>query len=101
MVQDQIRTVKDALESRIGVRIDKEENVTAWLVTRAAETTNKYHIAVAKGCSAYEKWKGRKYRLEMVEFGESVLYKTPGLKRKDKLEVRWQDGIFLGVNDTS
>ena len=35
-VQDQIRTVKDALESRIGERIDKEENVITWMVMHAA-----------------------------------------------------------------
>ena len=29
------------------------------------------------------------------------MHKTPGLKGKDKMEVRWQEGIFLGVNDTS
>ena len=37
----------------------------------------------------------------MVEFGECILYKTAGLKGKDKMEVRWQSGVFLGVNDTS
>ena len=90
-IQDQIRTIKDDLECRIGARLGKDENVVTWMVTHAAETTNRYHVLAAKGYTAYERWKGRKFRREMVEFGEYVMFKTPGLKGKEiRSEVaRW------------
>lgn len=100
-VQDQIRTMKDALESRIGVRLEKDENILAWLIVHAAETINRYHISPSRGYTSYEKLKGRRFRREVAEFGEYVLYKVPGKKGKDKLDVRWAEGLYLGIKDQS
>lgn len=101
LVQDQIRAMKDALESRIGVRLERDKNIISWLVMHVAETINRYHTSKSRRYTAYEKWKGRKFRREVAEFGEKVMYRVPQLKGKDKFEVRWSDGIYLGVRDES
>ena len=35
--------------------------------------------------------------LNITEFGESVWYMKANLVGKDKLDSRWESGIFLGV----
>ena len=45
-VQGQIRTVRDALESRIGERIRGDDNVFTWLVRNAAASMNRYQVGV-------------------------------------------------------
>ena len=43
-VQGQIRTVRDALESRIGERVKGGDNVFTWLVRNAAASMNRYQV---------------------------------------------------------
>lgn len=101
-IQDQIRALKDALESRIGVRLEKDKNIISWLVMHAAEAINRHHIPRARGYTAFERWKGRTFRREIAEFGEKVMmYRIPHLKGKEKFEVRWSDGTYLGIRDES
>ena len=53
------------------------------------------------GKTAYERWKGKRFKVPMAEFGERVLYLKPKSKGKDKYESRWEEGIWLGVDDES
>ena len=69
-----------------------------WLVMHAARTINRYHVGV-DGKTAYRRWKGKEVRREVAEFGECVMYLRPGSKGRDKLESRWESGIWLGDRD--
>ena len=66
-VQGQIRTMKDCLESRIGIRLTGEETIFPWLVSHAAATINRYHVG-QDGNTAYRRWKGKEFRRETAEF---------------------------------
>ena len=48
------------------------------------------------GKTSYERWKGRKFVRDVVEFGERVSYLVQGTLGKDKGDCRWEDGIFVG-----
>ena len=68
------------------------------VVTRAARTIHIHHVN-QDGLTAYRKWKGKGFRREVADFGETVLYLKPGTKGRDKLKVRWEQGIWLGILD--
>ena len=97
-VQGQFRTIKDALESRIGKRIGGDSVLVPWMVIHAARTINRYHLA-EDGKTNYEGWKRKQFRREVAGFGEAVMYLKPGTKGKDKFNSRWEKGIWLGVKD--
>ena len=97
-VQGQIRTMKDCLESRIATKITGEEAIFPWFVSHAAATINRYHVG-QDGKTAYQRWKGKEFRREVAEFGETVLYLKLGTKGKDKLNSRWETGVWMGIKD--
>ena len=99
-VQGQIRTLKSSLESRIGFKLAQEHNCLPWLVRHAGWIKNRLTVK-SDGRTAYERWKGKKFTQEIVEFGERVMYLKPGSKGRDKLESRWGSGIWLGSRDES
>jgi hypothetical protein len=99
-VQGQIRTVRDALESRIGEIIKGEDNVFTWLVRNAAASMNRYQVG-SDGRTSHERLRGRRFRREVAEFGESVRYIRAESVGKDKYNSRWEEGVFLGVREES
>ena len=72
-VQGQIRTMKDALESRYGERLPRDSHVLPWLVMHAAATISRYRKD-AHGITAYRRWKGKEFKRDVAEFGENVWY---------------------------
>ena len=54
------------------------------------------------GKTSSERLKGKKARVQGIEFGEAVLFKRltvgGGL---GKLSIMWEDGIFLGVKGST
>ena len=97
-VQGQFRVIKDALESRIGVRITGEATCVPWMVSHAAALINRYHVGL-DGKTNYQRWKGKRFAREVAEFGEQVLYLRAGSRGIDKFNTRWEDGVWLGVRD--
>ena len=87
-VQGQIRTMKDALETRIGARIEADSWILPWLILHAAATMNRRRKD-RSGITAFRKWKGREFNRYVAEFGERVLYLKADSVGKDKLESRW------------
>merc|ERR1711989_35153 len=45
-VQGQFRTMKDNLESRLGIRISGESTIVPWLVMHSARTLNRFHVGL-------------------------------------------------------
>ena len=54
-------------------------------------------IRCSDGKAAYERAKGKPYLKQQVEFGEKVLYRKGKLDKQNKLEARWAEGVFLGM----
>ena len=46
------------------------------------------------GYTAYRRLEGKPWRVELPVFGECVHYRK---RRRHKLEMRWDHGVFLGV----
>ena len=97
-VQGQIRTMKDALESRYGERIARDSHILPWLVMHAAATITRYRKD-ADGITAYRRWKGKEFKRAVAEFGENVWYLKSDSAGKNKYANRWQEGIWLGITD--
>ncbi len=99
-IQGQIRTMRGALESRIGERISGEDNVFTWMVRHASAPINRYQMG-EDGKTAHERLRGRKFRRDVTEFGESVMYIRAESVGKDKYNSRWEEGVFLGIREES
>ena len=57
------------------------------LVSHAASTINRHHVG-QDDKTAYKRWKGKEFRREVAEFGESVMYLKAGTQGKDKFSPR-------------
>jgi hypothetical protein len=99
-VQGQFRAMKDALETRYNERIQGDHNSIPWLFSHAASTINRVRKD-SEGMTAYRRWKGREFKRDIAEFGECVWYLRSASQGKDKFDVRWGEGVWLGVRDDS
>ncbi len=71
-----------------------------WLVKHAANIMNRYQVK-KNVKTAYEMVKGRKFRREVAEFGECIMYIVSDSVGKDKRNTRWEDGVFVGIRERS
>ena len=99
-VQGQVRTMKVALEDRTRQRIQADHVILPWIVQHAAAVINRYHKG-SDGATPYRRARGREFNGDMCEMGERIWYMKPGMTGKEKLESKWEDGIWVGVTDTS
>merc|ERR1712217_65366 len=49
----------------------------------------------------YERIKGKRPTVLGIEFGEKVMYKLKLGSKKEKINARWDYGIFVGINKKS
>ena len=98
-IEDQLRTLKAALESHIGVQLPCTHPVVRWLVHHCADVMNKSAVN-RSGITPYEELHGRKPRERRIEFGERVFYSIPKQGRA-KLDAGWKLGTFLGHTATT
>ena len=82
------------------MKIQEGHNVLPWLIMYAAMLLNICRVG-EDGRTAYERRRGKKFRREVPEFGESIWYLKPGSAGKDKLDKRWGDGVYLGIIEDS
>ena len=92
--------MKDALETKIGARLTPNSTIIPWIVAHAARTMNRYQVGT-DGKTAYRRWKGKDFKREVAEIGESILYLKAGTQGKHKFVPRWEKGVWLGVRDES
>ena len=100
-VEGQIRVLKDALEMRIKQKLPSDHNILTWLVEFAAVLVNRYEVG-HDGKTPYERLRGKQSNLLGLEFGEKLHFRrTRSGGKLAKLDVAWQDGVFLGYRSTS
>lgn len=100
-IEGQIRVMKDALEFNYETELDTRHPALTWLIHHAGFLISRFEIG-ADGRTAYHRWKGKPYRKELVELGETIHYKPAKEGGKaSKLAARWEDGIWLGVREVS
>ena len=99
-LQSQIRTLKSDFEEKTGILITAKSMMTPWLVRHAAWLITRYSPG-PDGVTAYRRLRGKDYRGEVAEIGESVSYRVAN-KTQSKLDTRWEsDGVFLGKTDNA
>ena len=98
IIKAQVRTIKDALDSRIGEKVHSGSTIMTWIVRYAAQLISRYSIGT-DGKSAFRRIRGKECMVPVAEFGECVWYKPhEGVqpKAENKAEPRWRNGIWLG-----
>ena len=96
-IEQQVRVLKSAVESRWGVKLETKHPAIPWLVEHSAALLNRFEVS-HDGKTAYERNKGKKARTLGMEFGEAVLWKRrPAGGALGKLSCLWEDGIYLGI----
>jgi hypothetical protein len=99
-VEGSIRAGFLALQHRVGRRIDARERLVAFLPEYMVYLMNRLKTG-EDGKTVYERVRGKQGSVVGVEFGEKVLYKIQAGGRLQKINPRWEHGIFVGVRRRS
>ena len=93
-VEDQVRCMKLGLEDRLRRKIPTNHPLVAWVVQYVGDVLSKYLIG-HDGKTPTQRLTGKVAREEILEMGESVLYRS--YQDTDvKLAARWHGGFGLG-----
>ena len=84
-----LRSIKIALEYRMKVKIHDDAPIMQWALEHAVFLLNKLNVHKEDGMTSYERLTGRKWRRQLVEFGELVLAKL-ALRRREKGKAKKQ-----------
>ena len=89
-------TLKDALETKLKVKLQPGDAITEWIFRWSAMLCSRYLVG-KDGRTAYERRRGRTCKVPVVSFGEVVHFKElhPNCRR-DKMLTDWHLGIWLG-----
>ena len=99
-VEGHIRAIFLALQGRIGRKIDAREKIVNFIPEYASYLMNRLEVG-KDGKVAYDRAKGKKPTVLEVEFGEKLLYKVKPTAKLEKINSRWELGIFVGIRRRS
>lgn len=92
------RTLKGALECRLGRSVPPESAPMAWAVCHAAAFLNLYSIDDG-GRSSMQRARGQGRLRELAESGDNVLFQPMAkCAEEGELGARWHYGVFLGIH---
>ena len=89
-----------ACQERMGTRIKLEEKIVIFLAEYAAYLIKRLEVG-KDGKTAYERCRGKRATVLAIEFGEKLLWKVRHKNSLEKLNPRWEYGVFVGVKATS
>jgi hypothetical protein len=95
-----IRALYLSLEERLGRELDTRERIVAFMPEYVSYLVNRLHKG-EDGKVPYERVKGKKPTVLGIEFGEKIFWKRKLGNVKQKLNTRWEKGIFVGVSRSS
>ena len=99
-VEGHIRAIFLALQRRMGRKIDAREKIVNFIPEYASYLMNRLEVG-KDGKVAYDRAKGKKPTVLRVEVGEKLLYKVKLKAKLEKINSRWEFGIFVGVRRRS
>ena len=99
-VEGHVRALFLALQGRLGRKIDAREKIVNFIPEYASYLMNRLEVG-KDGKVAYDRAKGKKPTVLGVEFGEKLLYKVKPTAKLEKINSRWEFGIFVGVRRRS
>ena len=95
-----MRSIYLGLQDRLGRKVSTRERIVAFIPDYAAYLVNRLKKG-EDGRVAYERCKGKKPSVMGVEFGEKLLFKRKKGQKMEKMNERWQRGIFVGIRRRS
>ena len=95
-VEGILRSIYLGLQERLGRKVSTRERIVAFIPDYAAYLVNRLKKG-EDGRVAYERCKGKKPTIMGVEFGEKLLFKKRKGQKMEKMNERWQRGIFVGI----
>ena len=99
-IEGHIRALYLSFQERMKRDVDTREIIVTFLPEYAAYLMNRLEIGKF-GKVAYERVKGKRHTVMGVEFGEEVLYKARFKQQLEKINARWEYGIFAGIRNRS
>ena len=99
-LEGEIRAIFLGLQERLGRKLDARERIVAFIPEYGAYLMNR----LAQGNDGkvpYQRVKGKRPTILGLEFGEKVLYKVKLGGKLEKINPRWEYGIFVGVRKRS
>ena len=93
------RTLRSALEDHYKVRIPARHPVLCWLLDYAGALITRFNRG-EDGMTPYERSVGKKWSIQLPEFGECVLFKPlKGEHQGSKMEALFLPGLYLGLQE--
>ena len=101
-VREFTRVLKDQIEEKAQMEIHTSDVIVLWMVRWAAIMCSRYLVG-SDGRTAYERRKGRRCKLPVVPFGETVWYRKvrDNKERRNKFLSEWEEGLWLGHTKSS
>ena len=99
-VEGLIKAQLSACQERLGARIILEEKIVIFMAECAAYLINQLEVG-KDGKTACEGCRGKRATVMTIEFGEKLVWKVRQKNRLEKLNRRWEYGVFVGVKLTS
>ena len=100
-VEGMTRTLRSALEGKIGGRLPLGSPVTPWLIRHAAANITRHQVR-DDGKTAFQKMKGYNGILPIMQFGETVHFRLRTNAAEPhavgKFEDRYRNGVYLGYD---
>ena len=99
-IKGMVRTLRSALEQRVGTKISIEHPIIPWLVRHAGLNITRFQIR-DDGMTSFHKLKGYKGIMPICEFGEIVHFRPHDVLKQGGYNDRFEDGIWLGFDARS
>ena len=99
-VEGILRSVYLGLQDRLGRKVSTRERIVAFIPDYVGYLINRLKKG-EDGKVGYERCKGKKPTVIGVEFGEKLLFRRRTGQKMEKMNERWQYGIFVGVRRRS
>ena len=99
-IEGQMRTMKSALEDRLRTKLKPDDRVLMFLAEYAAHLVNRLEVG-KDGKTAYERSRGKRATVIAVEFGERLLWRVRRVGKQEKMNARWDYGVFVGIRPES
>ena len=96
-VRDHVRVLKLQLQNRIARNVGEDGPIMPWFMRWAAMSMSRFPNG-RDGRTPYQRQRGRKCDVEVIPFGETVLYRLPEVanERHQALEEMWSKGVWHG-----